>query len=226
MKFAEDEINEIFSDFDRLDDLILDTNEETDSKYKKNQKRHYNIVRKSVLKEKTVCTGFKGFIIDLTNLKSLCEELFNENIIEYFLSYKISQDLIETFFSLIRRMNGWAFNPNSIQFQSAYKKLSLHNMKFSISPSANCFPQDDTSLISEETELKDKQESVEVEKCVPSKKKRKITRKLHPKIDFNINEHLHKNCLNIALENDISQKTRFVDDVVGHVAGFIVRKLK
>ena len=52
------------------------------------------------------------------------------------------------FFALIRGLNSFTNNPTAVQFQSAYKKLLLNNMNITVPASANCLPQDDTSLIS------------------------------------------------------------------------------
>lgn len=57
--------------------------------------------------QNTLKTGFIGFIINLQNVIALVEELFNVNAIDFLLTYKLSQDHVETFFSLIRRMHGW-----------------------------------------------------------------------------------------------------------------------
>lgn len=56
------------------------------------------------------------------------------------LSYKLSQDHVEMFFSSIRRMNGYNNNPTTTQYISAYKKLLLNKLNIIISSSANCSP--------------------------------------------------------------------------------------
>ena len=73
--------------------------------------------------------------------------LIEEGVIEYVLSYKLSQDHVETFFAVIRRMNGFSNNLTTIQFKSAYKKIMLNNINVTIPSSANCTPQDNTLLI-------------------------------------------------------------------------------
>ena len=109
--------------------------------------------KKSVLKSTSVRTGFLGLIISLTNFYSLCEMLFRDKICDYVLSYKLSQDHVEMFFALIRRMNGYTNNPTTIQFKSAYKKLLLNNINIAVSKSANCKPQDDTMLITNKSDI-------------------------------------------------------------------------
>lgn len=88
---------------------------------KKKKKGNIEIVniRQKAIQSKYVKVGLLGFIISLKSLYNLCSQLFTENICEYVLSYKISQDHIEMLFSLIRDMNGYCNNPTSVQFTSA-----------------------------------------------------------------------------------------------------------
>lgn len=113
----------------------------------------FKFVKKSVLQATSVRTGFTGFIVSLKNLYAMCEDLISENIISYFLSYKLSQDHVEMFFTLIRRMNGFTNNPTTVQFKSAFKKLLLNNMNVIAPTSSNCTAQDETLLISDERNL-------------------------------------------------------------------------
>lgn len=118
-------------------------------KKSKQQNATTESVRKSVIDCHSVKTGFVGFIICLKNLYALAKDLIENNIVEYFLSYKLSQDHVEMFFSLIRRMNGHNNNPTNIQYKSAYKKLLLNKLNVLLSSSANCSLLDNTLLISE-----------------------------------------------------------------------------
>jgi hypothetical protein len=88
-------------------------------------------------------TGFLGFIICLENLFNLYDSL---NTIpgysqEYLLSYKLSQDHLETLFSVVRSCGGFNNNPNALQFRSAYKRLLVrHGIEASVR--GNCQPND------------------------------------------------------------------------------------
>lgn len=85
------------------------------SQNKKNKNENQvQIVRKSVLQSTVIRTGFVGLIICLKNFYCLCNMLFKEEICDYVLSYKLSQDHVEMFFALIRRMNGYTNNPTTI----------------------------------------------------------------------------------------------------------------
>jgi len=103
-------------------------------------------IRNSPVLQTVRKTGFVGFIINLKNVIALAEELFNDNKIDFLLTYKLSQDHLETFFSSIRRMNGWNNNPSAKQFKASYKKI-LHLVNVSVSLNANCILQDDTELL-------------------------------------------------------------------------------
>lgn len=106
-------------------------------------------------------TGFIGLIIDLQNSIALAEQLFNENTIQFLLTCKLSQDHLETFFSLIRRMNGWNNNPSAKQFKASFRKV-IYLANVSVPLSANCTPQDDTVLLKVSNEsIRNEQEIIE-----------------------------------------------------------------
>lgn len=79
-------------------------------------------IKQSSILESVNKTGFIGFIIDLQNIIALAKQLFNENI-EFLLTYKLSQDHLETFFSLIKRKNGWNNNPSAKLFKASYRQI-------------------------------------------------------------------------------------------------------
>ena len=83
----------------------------------------------------------------------LAENLFLEKYMTFLLTYKLSQDHLETFFSCIRRLGGFNNNPTVVQFRSALRKLLAH-ANVSISLSSNCIPKDDTILLSVESSEK------------------------------------------------------------------------
>lgn len=74
-------------------------------------------------------TGFIGMIINLRNIFPLFNRLKSSGM-QFLLTYKLSQDFVETFFSAIRSRGGFNNNPNAFQFQSAYKRLLVrHELK-------------------------------------------------------------------------------------------------
>jgi len=58
---------------------------------------------------------------------NLYEYLNSKYGLNYLLSYKLSQDHIETFFSAVRMRGGHNNNQNCKQLFTAYKKLLVHN---------------------------------------------------------------------------------------------------
>jgi len=63
----------------------------------------------------------------------------------YLLTYKLSQDHLETFFSCMRRMGGFNNNPTCRQFKSYYKKLITH-VNSIVPKESNCSLQDESIL--------------------------------------------------------------------------------
>lgn len=72
-------------------------------------------------------TGFKGLMMGLHNALTLFKLLYSTNHITFLLTYKLSQDHIETLFSAVRSKGGYNDNPTCRQFQAAYKRLLVHN---------------------------------------------------------------------------------------------------
>jgi len=78
--------------------------------------------------------------------KTCTRYVFEQELITYLLTFKLSQDHLETFFSCIRRMGGFNNNPTCRQFRSSYKKVVTH-VNSIISDGANCIRQDNTELL-------------------------------------------------------------------------------
>lgn len=72
-------------------------------------------------------TGFVGMILAIKNALEYYKILREEGNMTYLLTYKLSQDHLETFFSAIRSRGGFNDNPTCLQFQAAYKRLLVHN---------------------------------------------------------------------------------------------------
>ncbi|GFS26498.1 THAP domain-containing protein 9 [Elysia marginata] len=83
-------------------------------------------------------TGFVGFVVTLTSTKRIAERLLR-NGYKFLLTYRLSQDHLETLFSRIRRKGGWNNNPNTLQFKFALRSLLMKNGVLS-SLKGNCSP--------------------------------------------------------------------------------------
>ena len=83
-------------------------------------------------------TGFVGFVVTLTSIQRIAERLLR-NGYKFLLTYRLSQDHLETLFSRIRRKGGWNNNPNTLQFKFALRSLLMKNGVLS-SSKGNCSP--------------------------------------------------------------------------------------
>lgn len=72
-------------------------------------------------------TGFKGMIMGLHSALELYEILLSKSDLTFLITYKLSQDHLETFFSAVRSRGGYSDSPTCRQFQAAYKRLLVHN---------------------------------------------------------------------------------------------------
>lgn len=117
-------------------------------------------VRKNVLDNKHTKVGFLGLIMDMKNFICMAKDFLEKKYMDYILTYKWSQDHLEMLFALIRRMGGFNNNPTTIQFKSAYKKLCISKTCVILPTGANCTPQDNTLLLTDDLDL-DNLDSVE-----------------------------------------------------------------
>jgi len=72
-----------------------------------------------------------GLCVTIDSVVYLTEQLLagcgiNDVKLKYLATYKLSQDQIETLFSVIRRLGGWSNNPTCLQFSFAYRALLSH----------------------------------------------------------------------------------------------------
>lgn len=150
-------------------------------------------------------TGFLGLIICLTNTINLFEELQKERM-SFLLTYKLSQDHIEIFFSAMRSRGGFNNNPNVIQFRSAYKRLLVrHNIEGSVY--ANCSPLDTSNILYVSASKRTDADAIYTEIDVEEQ------------ILFDEFDHDY-NCYHMP------ELEEYVVDVVHYTSGFIVRKIQ
>ncbi|KYM97795.1 THAP domain-containing protein 9, partial [Cyphomyrmex costatus] len=106
--------------------------------------------------------GFWGLIVAMKSEIKLATFLLNKKLISYLLTYKLSPDHLETFFSCIRRMGGFNNNPTCRQFKTAYKKLITH-VNCLISEGSNCTIQDETKILQSGTTTNTALNVIEIE---------------------------------------------------------------
>jgi hypothetical protein len=149
-------------------------------------------------------TGFLGFVIDLTNLIDLYRNLKSEYNFEYILSFKLSQDHLETFFSAVRSRGGCNNNPSCLHFKGAYKKLIVKH-EISGSKYGNCSILDAANILHVSSSIKSKTTDLILEEDVG---------------DFELDVENE----NIFFPNSLL--SNFVNDIVVYIAGFVTRKAK
>jgi hypothetical protein len=87
-----------------------------------------------------------GFAADCTSLKLMAKELLTEHYINYLLTYKLSQDHLETFFSAVRSGGGRNNNPNGLQLKYIIRALLSH-CDTVLGIGTNVVEQDETVLL-------------------------------------------------------------------------------
>ncbi|CAB3242624.1 unnamed protein product [Arctia plantaginis] len=92
-------------------------------------------------------TGFLGMCVCMNSLKDLYQRLVKEEkILKFIPMYKVSQDHLEIFFSVVRSHGGFNNNPSALQFKAIYKKLLVH-MELKQSFKGNCVPLEHITLL-------------------------------------------------------------------------------
>lgn len=153
-------------------------------------------------------TGFVGMITSLQNVIEIYTSYY-EKFDGYLLTYKLSQDHLESFFSAVRSKGGHSNNPTCYQFINRFKRLLVH-ANVQGSDNSNCLSLDDTEVIQIPTEFWEQYATCE------------------EKIIYII-ENVEEDQLQY-LENDQKYygdglNKMYIDDVVEYIAGFVVRSL-
>jgi hypothetical protein len=72
-------------------------------------------------------TGFVAFLIAIHSFEGIYEDYIQSGKLDFLLTFKWSQDHLETFFALVRASLGCNNNPSVRQFHSIMKRLLVHN---------------------------------------------------------------------------------------------------
>nr|CAI5861979.1 unnamed protein product [Callosobruchus analis] len=88
-----------------------------------------------------------GLLINIKSIKLLYSKLVkDEQLLKFILTYKLSQDHLEIFFSAVRSKGGINNNPTSRQFQAIMKRLLIHQ-EIAGNENANAVAMDNTSIL-------------------------------------------------------------------------------
>lgn len=120
----------------------------------------------------------------------------------YLLTYKLSQDHLELFFSAVRACGGYNNNPNVRQFRGAYKRLLVrHQVKRG---TGNCLLRDNTTILDSTTATVNIARRVDVESVEV----------LVPEDD------------SLSHLPDIDNLSEYKEAAISYITGFIVKKMK
>lgn len=97
-------------------------------------KRGKNIKRKAAMTQ----IGFIGLVMNMHSTIGIYEDYVENSQPDVFFQFQFSQDHLETYFSLTRNGLGNNTNPNTRQFQSAYRKLLFCSPHISGEMRTNC----------------------------------------------------------------------------------------
>ncbi|CAI6359114.1 unnamed protein product [Macrosiphum euphorbiae] len=141
-------------------------------------------------------------ILLLQNAIQMFQDLHSKGFINSLLTYKTSQDHIETTFSAIRSRLGYNNNPTCRQFKEAYKRILVHS-EIVGSQFGNCALLDNTKHLTVDSSVKEKE------------------------LVFKINDTWIPN--SHLLDHDYFDSymniTKFVEDTSEYIAGFVVKKI-
>lgn len=157
-------------------------------------------------------TGFLGLIVCLKSVIGICEEYIrpSEVKLDYLLTYKMSQDHLELFFSAIRSRGGHNNNPSCRQFVTAFKQLLVHN-EIGGSEYANSVPQDTTSFLHAPSTTKNSID--ELIRSIPQESEHQYVNVFEE--HSYAASYIYANC-----------NSAYIDDVISYIAGFIVKSIQ
>lgn len=151
-------------------------------------------------------TGFVGMIISLQNIVKIYDS-FIKPINGYLLTYKLSQDHLENFFSAVRSKGGYSNNPTCFQFIYILKKLLVH-ADVKESKYANSTSLDTTNILQISLK-KDNSKESSTNSIVNSAKFFQTANYISESDDF----------------YGIGKNKKYIDNIVSYIAGFVIRTI-
>jgi len=151
-------------------------------------------------KRKTCVVGFIASCISVWNVfqEAVCKP--NAQC-RYLLTYKLSQDHLELFFSAVRARGGFNNNPTARQFTAAYKRLLV---KLQVrTGTGNCILRDNTSILG----------------VTPAAANTLRRYDLKP-VEHAESEHDYHLCPNVDAVSE------YKEAAINYIAGFVVKKIK
>ncbi|VEN42830.1 unnamed protein product [Callosobruchus maculatus] len=155
--------------------------------------------------------GFLGMLINIESILGLYHHFIASEMpkLKYLLTYKLSQDHLEIFFSAIRSRGGNNNNPTAKQFQAAYKKLLIH-IEVKGADSGNATAIDATSVLHCSSANRKSTETADGDDLTASEPHMQIEQ-LVQEMDF--------------INSPVWHLTTYSEDVVKYISGFVGRSL-
>lgn len=159
-------------------------------------------------------TGFFGLCIESAlGLFDLLVKDTNSPL-QFLLFYKVSQDHLELFFSVIRNKGGNNDNPTTSPFESAYKRLLVHH-EVTTSNEANAIAIDETSILHVSS-------AGQTNPFINKINFLNDRRDIFEYVSVTDQDHSYTQILN----STPNQLTRYVSNVVKYISDFVVKKLQ
>lgn len=155
--------------------------------------------------------GFFGFIVCMKSILEISKILFSDDNFIYLMTYKLSQDHLETFFSTVRNRGGFNNNPTAREFIAAFKRLLVH-ADVDISKYAN-------NKIIDETEM------LHIFPTTLIITEGNINNLMYDCTEIQEQEFIEDKNDHDYLFHNIWSCSDYIHDVIGYIAGFIVKKV-
>lgn len=138
--------------------------------------------------------------------------MLKKKILQYVLTYKLSQDHLELFFGAVRSKGGFNNNPTARQFEAAYKRLLVHS-EIRAPKTGNAIDLDSINILT----------------CgsTPNILKTEVGNTLEDTEEYKsyiktVEESIKDN----YIISDAWNLTCYVEDIVSYISGFVIKGLK
>jgi hypothetical protein len=155
-------------------------------------------------------TPFIGWLLDIYSIAGVYDTTVSQSSLHYLCTYKFSLNNLEVFFSAVRACRGFDGNPTARQFMIAFKKLLV---KRNVKVVGDCPSQESVSDLYFTFHAPFAQ-SVDVSGLVS----------MYDFVEKEPNRELQSEHRSFGIPN-FALLSKYVTDVVGYVAGFVVRSL-
>jgi len=167
-------------------------------------------------------TGVVGFVSSASSALWLFDKLVKEQQqLKYLLTYKFSQDHLELFFAVVRSRGGHNNNPSPLQLKATMKRLLTHNKLICVT-TGNCVPVDSCKVLTVHDSISRLECSADIDVDSVSVSRRYDVGQQQK----NENDDDDDDSFDHDYFPNLDSLSLFVENVVGYVAGYVVRAVK